>query len=1133
MVFSKKLDLNRSSKLTDLSFFGKTNARQRLIALCILAATPLSSYASVTDGEIKLSIQVKNTSLQQVLDIIENRSDYKFFFNNNQVDTKQLVSVNTEDSDVFEILKRVLKDTDLEYSVMDKSIILAKKSNGKEKRNEIQVSTQTQKEQKITGTVVDQTGEPIIGANVRLKGTTTGTISDFDGNFELSVPTNGTLFISYIGYIPQDIAVNGKSVINVTLLEDTKNLEEVVVTALGIKREEKALGYAVQKVAGDNLASVKTVDVATALTGKVAGLNVKNSSEFNTAPTIQLRGESPLLVIDGVPYGNFSLRDIPADDIESLDVLKGAVASALYGARGGAGAIMVTTKKGNQEGLNIQLNSSTMFNAGYLAIPEAQSGYSTGIGGKYNPADYVWGDKLDIGRTAMQYNPYTYEWEEMPLTSKGKDNFRNFLETGFITNNNINISQKGKYGSFRTSLTHVYNKGQYPNQKLNKITYSVSGDMKFGKLSFEGGAIYNKRFYPNGEGAGYGGGGYIYNMLVWTGTDYDLRDYKNYWIKKDEQQNWMNDVWYDNPYFLAYEQTSKNDYDKVNGYLYGKYDIFPWLNFSIRTGVDAYISRSEWKNPVGARGGWHKNGYFEVAKASGFSINNDALLMAEKKLGDFSVDGFIGATIYYYFDDKVSANTRNGLSIPGFYSLNSSVDPIKASSSYTQKQLNSVYGKFSASWKSAVFVDVTGRNDWSSTLPSETRSYFYPSAAASVVLSEFFENPSWLDLWKVRGSWTVTKNDLGVYATNQAYSIQTNVWNGLNTAIYPSSIRNSLLEPTSSRSYEVGTAFFLLQNKLRFDITYYNKLKYNLTRSAQISATSGFTSTLINYDEEQVRKGVEVSATANIIETKNWDWSVQGNWSRDRYYYSQVDPIYSTQKPWVAAGERWDWYGVYDWERDPNGNIIHNNGYPVKSKYQSVKGFEYPDWIWGLNTHIRYKNISATLSFDGRVGGLAFARTEQAMWNSGSHPDSDNQWRYDEVVNGNKSYIGQGVKVVSGAVEYDTNGNILNDTRVFAPNDTEVSYESYIRTYEPWSGNAVHQNVRKTTFFKLRELSITYSLPNSILEKTKIKGASIGFVGNNLFMWAKEFKYSDPDVDSDNLSSPSMRYLGFNIKLNL
>ena len=267
----------------------------------------------------------------------------------------------------------------------------------------------------ITGNVVDNTDMPVIAAGA-------------------------TLQISYTGYKTQEIAVGNQTHLNIKIEEDSELLGEVVVTALGLKREEKALGYAVQKVEGEALSTVKTVDIATSLTGKVAGMNVQNSTEFNAAPTILVRGEEPLIVVDGVPYSNISLRDIASDDVESIDVLKGATASALYGARGGSGVIMVTTKKGGEEGLDISVNSSTMFNAGYLAIPEAQHSYSSGTGGVYDSYDFVWGDKLDIGRTAVQYNPYTYQWEEQPLVSKGKDNFRNFLEQGMSTNNNISLA---------------------------------------------------------------------------------------------------------------------------------------------------------------------------------------------------------------------------------------------------------------------------------------------------------------------------------------------------------------------------------------------------------------------------------------------------------------------------------------------------------------------------------------------------------------------------------------------------------------------------------------------------------------------------------------------------------------------
>lgn len=462
----------------------------------------------------------------------------------------------------------------------------------------VQTAINQQSKIKITGTVVDQAGIPIIGANITVKNQTgTGTITDIDGRFTLEVPANSTLSISYIGYKNQEIRVTSSKPLTIKLQDDAEVLDEVVVTALGIKREEKALGYAVQKVSGDQLTTIKSVDVTSGLNGKIAGLKVENSTEFNEAPNLKLRGESPLIVIDGVPYKNMSLRDIASDDIESIDVLKGATASALYGARGGSGAVMITTKRGKEEGLRVTVNSSTMFNAGYLKLPEVQTSYSSGKNGIYNDnSSYVWGAKLDVGNEAMQYNPYTQEREMTELTSRGKNNLKNFQELSFITNNNVSVTQKGKYGSIRTSLTHVYNKGQWPNEKLNKITYTVSGDMKYKKFSSEAGITYNKRFYPNMGGSSYHGTGYIYNLLVWSGSEYDIRDYKNYWKIKDEQSNWWDrGGWYDNPYYIANELTSSDNYDVVNAFVNASYDITSWLKLSLRSGADMYTEKAKLK----------------------------------------------------------------------------------------------------------------------------------------------------------------------------------------------------------------------------------------------------------------------------------------------------------------------------------------------------------------------------------------------------------------------------------------------------------------------------------------------------------------------------------------------------------
>lgn len=1110
------------------AFLKQTPRCMKLSAILLFVFAGLALATESYSQSTLLDINARNKTVQDVLDEIEKQSEFHFFYNNKQVNTSRVVTVKSSKETVFDVLEQLFNGTDISYKVLDKSIILSQKET-LHKAGIIQ-----QNIRKISGVVKDATGMTIIGANIVEKGSTNGTVTDADGRFEISIPSNATLTISYIGYISQNITIGNRTIFDITLEEDSKTLSEVVVTALGIKREEKALGYAVQKVKGDNLTIVKSVDVGTAITGKIAGLNVQNSSEFNEAPSMQLRGETPLLVVDGVPYGNITLRDIASDDIESIDVLKGATASALYGSRGGSGAIMVTTKRGKEEGLNVSINSNTMFDAGFLRLPDVQTSYSTGMNGKYNSEDFVWGDKMDIERTAIQWDPIGMEWREMPLISKGKNNFKNFLEQSIVTNNNISVVQKGKYGSVRTSLTHIYNKGQYPNTKLNKLTYTVSGDMKWNNFTFEGGLTYNKRFYPNNEGTGYGTGGYIYSMLVWTGTDLDIRDYKNYWLKKNEVQNWPNKVWYDNPYFIANEIIHSSDYDVTNGFMNAKYDFTSWLRASLRTGVDIYSEREIWRNSIGAYGGWNKKGYYEEQRKGGYSINNDFIISADKKFGDFSVDGFAGTTLYFYQDDILNGKTSNGITIPGYYSLKASVDPAKVYSTIKKKQVNSLYGKVSGSWKSTLFLDITARNDWSSTLPAETRSYFYPSVSGSLVISELFNMPKWFDFWKIRASWTQTKSDLGVYDTDRSYSISTNLWDNMNGATYPTTMRSTLVEPSATRTYEIGSGMHFLKNRLQVDIAYYNKLYYNLTKEAAISDACGFEYTLINTDEEHVRKGVEITVSANIIQNKDWDWNATFNWARDRYYYSKIDPVYSTQKDWVKTGERWDWFGYYDWERDPYGNIIHDNGYPIQSNYQSVAGYENPDWTFGFNNTVRYKNFTLSFTLDGRIGGVAHSVMDQALWMTGAHRDSDTFWRYDEVVNGNKSYIGEGVKVVSGSVEYDSQGHIVSDTRVFAPNDKAVSYEGYMKLYHG-AGNvwdAKHQHILKQTFIKLRELSLNYNIPQNVCNKIGMKGASVAFVGNNLFMLTKDFKFSDPDKATENLNSPSLRMLGCNIKIN-
>lgn len=640
------------------------------------------------------------------------------------------------------------------------------------------------------------------------------------------------------------------------------------MTALGVKREEKALGYAVQKVSGDELGTVKTTFVGTALTGKVAGLQVRNSTEFGSAPTLRIRGESPLLVVDGVPYEYVALSELVADDIESIDVLKGASASALYGAKGGSGAVMVTTKKAKKEGLDVSVNSSLMADVGFLAFPDVQTQYSSGAGGKYLLNDAVWGDKLDIGRTATLYNPYTYENEpDQPLVSRGRNNFENFLQTSFVANNTVSIAYKGKLGSFRTSVNHIYNRGQYPNTKLNKTNYSLNGDLKYKRFSLSAGLTYNYATYPNNYGTGYGKGSYIYNLVIFQGTEYDIRDFRNYWVKPDEQQNWVvNGSWYDNPYFLANENTHGDKQHLVNGYLTLGYDLTSWLKLSARTGVDAKNGRQEWREAWSSAaaprsGESHKKGYYEIQKRTGFSINQDVMFTADKTWGGFGLNVMAGMNAFYRSWDTLSGYTQGGLSIPGYYSLKASVNPALAASTMSRRRSMSLYGKATLSWKSMAYVDVTARNDWSSTLPAESRSYFYPSVAGSFILTEVLPKMRGVDLLKVRGSWTRTKMDLGVYDIDRSYTISADRWGGMSGADYPDKIRGSV-NPETKDAYEVGVAGIFFGNRLRADVTYYQTLSYDFVKDGTVSNASGFTHKKINTKEELLRRGAEVMLSA-------------------------------------------------------------------------------------------------------------------------------------------------------------------------------------------------------------------------------------------------------------------------------
>lgn len=1120
-----------------------------LVFICLFC-TPLSAktndLTSLKDNN--LSLQMIEKTFAQVFEEIKTKTDYVFFFRDDAIDLKQKVSIDTKDLTVEETLNTLFASTGNTYKIEGRQIFVSKgNTNSSAKSTTSGVSQPQQAATPITGIIQDVFGEPLIGVSVIIKGTTTGTMTNTDGAYSINATPTATLVFSFIGFNTQEILVGDTNVHNIILKEDDKQLDEVIVTALGIKRSEKALGYSVQKISGDALQVVKGTNIATSLTGKIAGMTIKNSTELREGPELTLRGKTPLMVIDGVPYSNMKLKDLAPEDIESIDILKGATASALYGSRGENGAVMITTKRGKDGKVMVNVSNNTMFNAGFLKIPKTQSSYASGAIKKvqYNgvevekldyDADYVWGAYMD-GRDVLQYDGISKDWRMMPLVSRGKNNMNSYLENSYVTTSNANISQSTDHGSFRVSLSHAKTKGQIPGSQLSKYNAAAAGTIKFGNLTADASLSIGKEDSPNlPDRVSYGKGNPVYMLSLWTGTDFDVRDFKDYWLLKDESQNFPWTAWYDNPYFLAHEHVNSSDRTIAAGSLNLNYDFSKYLKAQFRTGYDQYSQVEKTREAVGGFV-YNKTGYFQTKKPSGWSWTNDLILMSNFKVSDFQFDVLGGLGSYYYYDHYFTGTTNGGLAIPGFYSLKSSKDPATVSTTENAMLLYSAYTKLSTNYKTYAYLDLTGRNDWASTLPKGERSFFYPSAALSFVPSEIY-NPisDILTFWKLRASWTMSKKPPAVYETNLAYTISSNVWDGLPTAGNPKLLNNDALKPITTTTWEFGTDFRFLNGRLRLDYAYFRNRTYNRIVEAAVSKASGYEKMRVNIDEDRVVKGMEFTVSGTPITNSKFEWNSSFNIGFFHTYYNNFDEQYSSSDPRIKKGGRVDRLMTASWQIDAEGNMILSNaGKPLTNPYSSLQGYTDPKFVFGFTNEFKISDFTVAMSIDGRVGGIMWARTNQAMWHTGTHPDSDNEFRYNQVVKG-ENYIAPGMKVVSGKLVADQWGNIISDDRKFAPNDIAINYIDYAKAYHSGtSGDSGYreQHLADPTFIKLRELAVNYTLPRHLTKKFACDKVVVGLIGQNLLMWtkSKQFKFSDPDRGKENMNSPSFRTIGFNVNL--
>lgn len=1002
----------------------------------------------------------------------------------------------------------------------------------------------------INGSVLDaETTQPLPGASVLVKGTLKGTTTDFDGNFSIDGVSKGDiLVVSFVGYTTQEIVIEDLNSITVNLNVDISSLDEIVVTALGIKKEVKAVGYAVQEVKGETMVKAREPNIINSLTGKVAGLNISNSTDLFQDPSISLRGARPLIVIDGIPSTDSDFWKVNADDIEDITVLKGAAASALYGTIGRNGAMMITTKRGKEGKVSIDYNVSVMFQPSYIRIPKVQTTYGNGDNGNYeyvngrsgaSEGGWIWGPKLDQPDPSTpsgfwetkQFNspidPNTGERIPIPYISRGKNNLENFFETGMIITNNLSASGGTDKGNFRVSASHVYQKGLVPNTDLKNANFTVSGGYNItDKLKADASLTYNRQYTRNFPETGYGSQNYLYNLVLWMGSDVDVRDLKNYWEEGKEgvQQRHYNLAWYNNPYFNAYEALRGYYKDNSYGQLSLKYDILKDFNITLRTGVNSANVNRDWKYPKSFVS--IPAGEYSVANSNSLNINTDIIVNYSKEINDnFNLSVNAGVA-NRYGEFRSASSSTDGLTIPNYYNLSNSTNPTSSSNSYSESQTNSVYASIDMEVYKSFFINVSGRNDWVSTLPVVNNSFFYPSLSLSVVLSDILDFNANSPYIKLRTSWASVGNGNvgGTYAHLQAYSSGP-IWNNQNSLVFPGTLINPLLEPGRSDTNEYGLDVRFFKSRLNLDFTYYNIRDYNNILSEPLSIASGYSSRLINGGEFK-REGFEFTLSATPIKTDNFRWNILTNWSKSYRILSKTADG-SDSNGNIKVGTRTDQIYTRPYLKTPGGALIYgSNGLPLNDPFVRKRGNNDPDWVYGFQNTFTYKNFSLSASVDGRIGGLIYSSTNQKMWWGGTHPGTVNEHR-DAANDGQATYIGPGVVVVDGSVEYDDVGNIINDTRVYAPNTRKVNYISWNKS----TSNALLDHYYDETFLKLREIILTYNVPNSITEKLKIDKASISLIGRNLAVWS-DLPNVDPDPGFDSLQTPSTRNIGVNVNLS-
>ncbi len=1014
----------------------------------------------------------------------------------------------------------------------------------------------------ITGTVTEDNGNPLSYVNIIVSGTNTGTTTNTDGQYKIETPTSsGTLAFTALGFETQEVVFNSSTSIDIVLHPSSEELDEVILTAFGVKRTSKELGYAIQSLSAKGVTEVKSVNFLNNLSGKLAGVTItQGATGVGSSSKITIRGESsfsnnnPLFVVDGVPINNNSVfnftneaaagfqeidfgngaMEVNPDDIAEVSVLKGPSAAALYGARASNGVIVIATKNGSKtKGLGISYNTSFFVDTAFK-LPEFQNQYGQGQAGVFEFVDglgggtsdnitYSWGPRLDAGNQIAQFDsPVTLAngtvvrggdtalYSGLPITptpfNSQPDNLKDFYQTGTTFINNIAISSGFEKGNYRLSFTDLRNESIIPGVNLDRQTVSARlGFQPTTKLDINASVSYINSQSDNRPSNGYGSENANYSLVAWGPRSLNIDSLRDYWQPGLEgvQQYSYNYTFFDNPFFILHENRNSFNRDRVFGNIAASYTISPQLTATIRSGMD-YSSELRQLRRAFSSNRFNKGGYAEH-DVFFKEINTDFLLNYKQQFNDFNLDISLGGN---RLDQKAFTSQSQTISLaqPGIFRLSNAASPIEVFEFESNKRINSFYGIAKIGYKDYLYVDITGRNDWSSALATpfsvDNTAFFYPSVSGSFILSNVIKLPEAISFAKLRANWAQVGNDTNPYQTTGAFIAQT-PFNGQPTFSSQNTIANPDLKPERTSAFELGADIRFFNDRLSFDLSYYNALTQDQIISLPIGISSGFTQQVVNGGKVRA-KGVEIITNISPIRTTNFQWNSTLNFSTNTATVEDLPQdggrltlaysrIYDSQNQTVffqveKGGRIGDLYGT-GYLKNENGDfILTEEGRYIPDNTLKKLGNYNPDFTLGFNNQLAYKNWNLNFLFDWRQGGIIVSRT-RALGNVGGQL-AETAFRPEAGI------IPQGVVNTGTAA-----------APVYVQNTTAVTAESYYRQF--YDRNHEENNTYDASFLKLREFSIGYTFDDLNLFKQHAT-LRLSLIGKNIFA-ITENPHFDPE----------------------